>query len=134
MENEEAEGQDRVSSGHGNTRPYVYSLFTDMRTHEHSHWDHRRGAGFENTCVRKVGLGWVSESAPGSEHGLVGVTQRAGQLETHHGPTDPRRPALADQAWKQARCALHYVAGSPLHTSLLPLSLPLPRPQAPGCG
>lgn len=57
MENEEAKGQDRVSSGQGNTHPYVYmSVHGHAHTHEHSHWDHRLGGwGSKRTRAQKVG-------------------------------------------------------------------------------
>lgn len=63
MENEEAEGQDRVSSGQGNTHPYMYtSVHGHAHTHEHSHRDHRRGGEAQREHVfRMWGLGWVSE-------------------------------------------------------------------------
>lgn len=79
MENEEAEGQDRVSSGQGNTHPYVYtSVHGHAHTHEHSHWDQRRGVGLEeNTCSEgRAWAGFLSQklspgAALGSGLGLV---------------------------------------------------------------
>lgn len=145
MENEEAEGQDRVSSGQGNTHPHVY---TSVHGHAHTHMRTHTGTtdvgvGLEeNTCSeggasagplsQKLSPGAALGSGPGlvRGHPESWATGNTMDLEV---PSPGGQSLEPGQLWAhdEARLDGHRL---PLVTSLLPPEPSYLSPQAPRRG